>query len=137
MAKPKKPKRNVTALAEINEVATTLLLRELQFYRDSGERVPSALLSAAMGLLKTQGIQGDLEQGAREEAQEAAAFNYVPRVSARPEYDEAGAESAPERSSHEEWSSLSAFCAARGITEDDTIKRREARTAGSGEAPRR
>ena len=61
-----------------------------------------------MGLLKTQGVPEDLEQGARDVAQAAAMTDFVPRVSASAENfapaadDFAGIEEADSRTGRRE-----------------------------------
>jgi hypothetical protein len=81
--KSKKPKKlDADVEAEIFSISRELLLRELRHYRDSGERVPSALLTSAVSALKATGTTERIAEEAQRE--EAAAVEFVPRVSATP-----------------------------------------------------
>jgi hypothetical protein len=129
----KKPKRDSEQLAKIHEVANALLLRELEHYRDSGERVPAALLSSAMAILKVAGVDSELQREA--DAPSSVEYDeqgapvtrlgdgrpFVSRLT--PEYlAEAGLseDAGTTAPAADDWTSLAAFCAAHGLTEDDT-----------------
>lgn len=86
-SKPAKPKKDAALLQRVHANLGTLLDRTLQDLVDAKAPIPAALASAAGAFLKLHAVESDLEQDATDEAQAAAAFDFVPRVSASPAED--------------------------------------------------